>query len=330
MFFSDLLTALHVPHTDAYSQRRFMSMPFMSMFGMKGLLAEYGVAAQGVSLADKSEIALVPTPFVAPVKAREWVIVTDVGDGKVRYLSQGVAETADVDMFNAAWTGVAMVFGTDCQSREPDYCKHRFAEIMTVVRNVALWVCLGALALIGFVAGGLWRHPWAYALVVLDVLGLAASFMLVQKTAGIHTRAAENVCAAIERGGCDTVINTGGTFLGIFHWSEVGLAYFSVSLVALLAVPATALPWLALINVLCLPYTVWSVCYQHFKIHAWCTLCLTVQGTLWLLFIAYLSTGWWHQLTWSLMPVVLVLCYVTVCVALNRLLPLITRNDKQP
>lgn len=48
---SNFLSALGVRHTDAYTTRRFLSMPFMTMFGMVNLLREYGVTASGLRLA---------------------------------------------------------------------------------------------------------------------------------------------------------------------------------------------------------------------------------------------------------------------------------------
>lgn len=327
MFFCDLLTALKVPHTDAYSAKRFMSMPFMSMFGLTSLLREYGVGSQGVALSDKTQVAKLPTPFVAPVKAREWVIVTRAADGRVDYLTQGQLEHADTQTFADGWTGEALLLKADSKSSEPEYCRHRLAEIMREVRDIGIWVCVVALGLYLFVANGLWQNGWAYVAVALNIIGLTVSYMLCQKTVGIHTRAADKVCSAIQAGGCDTVINTGGTFLGIFHWAEVGLAYFSVSLVTLLAFPQ-ALDWLALINVLCLPYTVWSVSYQHFKAHAWCTLCLTVQATLWLLFFTYMWSFWWRTIHWSATPFVMVACYVAVCLALNKLIAVFNQNSR--
>ena len=322
MFFSDLLSALGVRHTAEYSDKRFMSMPFMSMFGMQGLLREYGVATKAISLDDRGGLAKLPVPFVAPVKAHEWVIVTKVGNNGVDYTNQGQRERADIDTFNEAWTGVALLMNADKESLEPDYAKHRFKEIMVELRNSALWVLTAVLAIYMFISGGLYKHVWAYFAVLFYCQGLAASFMLVQKTVGIHTKAAENVCGAIEKGGCDHVIDTGGTFLGIFHWSEVGLTYFSVSLLFFLALPST-IPWLALFNCFCLPYTVWSVYYQHFKAHAWCTLCLTVQATFWILFITYLFSGWWHGLTLTVTPVLMAALYIIVCLGINRLMPYI-------
>ena len=62
---SDYLEALGVPHTDAYANRRFATMPFSSVFGLKKLLEEYGVDSEAFELADKAGIREADTPFLA-------------------------------------------------------------------------------------------------------------------------------------------------------------------------------------------------------------------------------------------------------------------------
>lgn len=325
-FFCDLLAALNVRHTYDYSSRMFASMGFKSLYGLKNLLKQYGVDSEGLRLADKNEICRLPVPFVAPVRAGEWVIVTSAdASGVVRYISQGVQETASLPEFNGAWCGVALLMYPSACSGEKDFGKHRLNELIRSARNYALWISLAVLFAYCFISNGLWRSWATVGLTVFNTVGLIVSFMLIQKTLGVHTKAADHFCGVIEKEGCDTVLSTAGsTFLGIFHWSEVGMGYFGVSLVALLAAPST-LPFLALFNACCLPYTVWSVTYQKFKARAWCTLCLTVQLTLWVLFFFYLMAGAWHGLSPLLRPAFFLLpvCYVGAVTGLNKLLPLL-------
>ena len=160
------------------------------------------------------------------------------------------------------------------------------------------------------------------AVAALDVAGLYVTWLLLQKTLNIHTRAAERVCGIIEQGGCDNVLKTGASKLfGVFSWSEVGFAYFSVSLLALLLYPGCA-RWLALCNLCCLPFSFWSVWYQKFRAKAWCTLCLTVQALLWLQFFCYLAGGVLkHAFPLGTGFFALGVVYVTVLLALNRVMP---------
>lgn len=334
-FYSDLLKVCGVRHTRPYSDRRFSTMPFMTMFGLKKLLEEYGVASTGVGIdgdADTLAEAAVqlPVPYVAPVRGGQWVIVTAVHPktGTVEYLSQGVAETAGTGTFGKAWNGTALLVKADATSCEPHYMAHRFAAMMTHVRDAGIWICLFAVLGYFYAVNGLWESIPLTALVIFNALGIVVSYMLAQKTVGVHTRIADRVCSAIQEHGCDHVLKSGGTFMGIFHWSEVGLGYFTVSLAALLIGGESMLPWLALYNACCLPYTLWSVSYQKFKAHAWCTLCLTVQASLWILAGLYFWAGAWQMLReFEPAAVLLPLCYVGTVLALNKILSKFTPAD---
>ena len=117
------------------------------------------------------------------------------------------------------------------------------------------------------------------------------------------------------------------SFFGIFSWSEVGFTYFSVSLLALLIFPQW-ICYLAACNILCLPFTFWSIWYQKFRARNWCTLCVSVQATLWLLFFCYLGGGWIA----GIFPLrieffVLGVTYAVVLMALNRILPRFEPSD---
>ena len=161
------------------------------------------------------------------------------------------------------------------------------------------------------------------------MVGLYMSYLLMQKSLNIDSGAADNVCKAIEAGGCDSVLATKASkFFGIFGWSEVGFSYFSVSLLALLIFPEY-IGYLALCNVCCLPFSFWSVWYQKYRAKAWCTLCLSVQGTLWLLFFCYLGGGWLREaLPLTINFFVLGATYLAVLLLINRLSPLIDKTEK--
>ena len=152
--------------------------------------------------------------------------------------------------------------------------------------------------------------------------------MLVQKSVKIKNAAADRVCGVLEAGGCDSVLEMKASkFFGIFGWSEVGFAYFSVSLLTLLMFPEW-IKYLAACNVCCLPFTFWSIWYQKFRAKVWCTLCVSVQASLWLLFFCYLGGGWLKDIfPLRIEFFVLGMTYLTVLLGLNRLLPLIDRSE---
>lgn len=324
--FSDLLEALNVKHTEEYSDKRFAEMPFQSMFGLSKLLEEYGIASQGVSIdADSRPQALeqLPVPFLADTP-EGFALVTKVNGGEVTYRSQHKFYTAPAEELLDGWNGIALIVEADSDSIEPEFGRHHIASLSKGVKSWTLQVLTVLLLCLGMCPAGLCSYWQAWLILGLDCAGLVFSWMLVQKSLGVHTEAAEAVCSVMEEGGCDQIARSeASSFFGIFKWSEVGLAYFSVSILAMLLVPGL-MPVLAAINVLCLPYTVWSITYQKFKAKAWCTLCVCVQCTLWLLFACYLLGGWTAQIFpitehFMVRLIMLGCVYLTALLAINRL-----------
>lgn len=325
--FSDFLCELDVPHTHCYSNKEFCGMPFQSLFGLKKLLQNYGIESEGLRFDDKKGIDALPVPFLAGITGG-YVIVTRVGSSSVEYISDGERLTMPRNEFEDAWSGVVLVAHPDETSCEPDYRVHRMAEMAQNAKKYVMWGGVILLMLYLFVVNGLWKMPWSWGVLTVDLIGLLLTYMLLQKTLKIKNRAADRVCGVLQEGGCDHVLELKASkFFGLFSWSEVGFTYFSVSILALLLNPGL-LPDLAAINICCLPFTVWSIWYQKFRARHWCTLCVSVQASLWLLFLCYLCGGWVAK-AW---PVdcnffALGVTYIVVLLALNRIMP---KFDKTP
>lgn len=325
--FSDWLALLQVPHTACYSQAQYGAMPFKTLFGVSKLMGSYGVATRGLHLPSALALEQLPVPFVACTRVG-MVIVTAVTPSSICYLTQDVKETIPREKFNAAFTGDVLLASPSPDAAEPDYKSHRITEIVTHLRDVALVACAAFLFIYLFISNGIYRS-WAQILVMaFDCVGLYMSWLLMRKSLNIKSKAADRVCRVLQEGGCDHILKTSASKLfGVFKWSEVGLGYFSVSLGALLIFPEQAMGSLCLLNACCLPYTLWSIWYQHFRAKAWCTLCVSVQATLWCLFICYLTGGLWHSVLpigWPLF--VLLGSYILAVTLLNKLSPYFHRE----
>lgn len=323
---TDLLTVLKVPFTNDYTRQRFESMPFQTLFGVTQLLKEYGVDSKGYRLTVKSRIASIGTPFIAQTDGG-LVIVTNIEEGDVEYLTQGKSETMPLEEFESVLTGVVLLVQATPGAKEPDYAKHWRQQLITDSKNWLLWILTGVLAAYLIVTNGIWRFTSVWFLIAIDLFGLWITFMLVQKSLRIKNDTADKVCGVLQAGGCDSILKTdASSFFGIFSWSEVGFTYFGVSLLATLIAPATN-HWLALINICCLPFTVWSIWYQKFRAKHWCTLCVCVQGSLWLQFLCYLLGGWQAPVfPLDLGFFALGATFVFVLLGLNRLLPHFSNN----
>lgn len=323
--FSNLLRSLGVPYTGAYSDERFRNMPFKSLFGFSRLLSEYGVDNEALSLSDKEEASAIPTPFIAQ-RADGFVIVNNISydrDGnpsKVEYTFYNQPYTSDFDDFRDSLTGIVLRAYPSASSIEPDYGKHCLCETVGKSKSILLIVLVLFLAVSGFICAGIGHHLSLILLLAMDIAGLCVTFMLMQKTLSVSNHTADRVCGILQAHGCDTVLSQkASTFFGIVSWSEVGMAYFAMSTVILLIFPQCT-HYLALINGCCLPFTVWSIWYQRFRIRTWCTLCVITQSLLWLQFFCFLSGGWWTMI----FPIktelfLMIASYGALLLGLNRL-----------
>ncbi len=327
--FSIFLESLGVPHTPEYSDDRFRNMTFKSLFGFSRLLKEYGIDNEAYQIADKLEIDRLDTPFMAQGN-QKFVIVTSVTPDSVTYLTETGPVVSTRDNFFRRWNGVVLMAYPDENSIEPDYAAHRRA---TIIDKAKKWILIASAAIIAlylFISSGLYADWSDVALLATNGAGLYVSYLLMLKTLNIKSRSADRACGFIETHGCDHVLSSAmSSFMGIFKWSEVGLAYFSVSLMTLLVFPEYT-NYLALLNLFCLPYSFWSVWYQKTKAKAWCTLCLSVQALLWLSFFCYLGGGHIHDI-FPLRPAVFILglSYLTALLAINRLSPYFSKKDEE-
>ena len=324
---SDILTTLKVPYTHSYTRQRFEAMTFQTLFGVSNLLKEYGVESAGYTITDKSEYKALPTPFVAQTKAG-LIIVTKLGQDTVTYLTQGQQETMSIGEFTDVWTGVVLLVKASKGAEEPDYNKHVATEIIQNTKKYLLWMFAGCLAMYLMITQGLWKYWSVWGLLAVDCFGLWLTYMLVQKSLRIKNHVADKVCGVLQEGGCDSILKTNASsFFGIFSWSEVGFTYFGVSLLAMLVAPAT-IHWLSILNICCLPFTVWSIWYQRFRAKHWCTLCVCVQLSLWLQFVCYFFGRWEVPVfPLDLGFFALAATFVFVLLGLNRILPHFSNNQ---
>lgn len=326
---SDFLKQLNVPHTSDYTDRRFRTMPFQTLFGLSKLLEEYGIDSEGLTLADNKQLLQLTPPYLA--HTRDGIVIVTAADAaNVSYITEGEEEKMPLKDFDAWCDGHVFLAFPSSRSTEPHYMEHRRFDFFNRSKGYVLWAMAAFLFIYLFISNGIYRH-WSTVMITLfDLAGIYLTYLLVQKSLNIHNKTADKMCGVLEKGGCDSILALKASkFFGLFGWSEVGFAYFSVSLLTLLVFPQWTC-YLAVCNACCLPFTCWSIWYQKFRAKRWCTLCVSVQCTLWLLFFCYLGGGMFH----GIFPLrieffVLAASYITVLLGINRLTPLFDRNNEK-
>lgn len=329
--FSDYLTLLNVPHTARYSDARFRAYPSKHTFiALQDLLAEYAVLSTLTDDDDKDMYRLT-VPFVARM-SDGFMIVTSYAGGRVHGLVRdGGGVAMSHDDFIGKWTGEALTASPMDIASEPDYKQHR-ARCLTASVMSAAFQLIAVGLIIYFIIINRTYENWSHMVaLLLTAAGTYVSYLLVLKESHVVSSAADALCGVIEKEGCAHVLASDASALfGTIPWCEIGITYFSVTFMALLIFPMQLMPYLAVISVCCLPYTVWSVSYQKFKAKAWCTMCLTVQTIFWLLFATYLIGGDFG----GLMPirwtyVTLLLCvYAMTLISVHFIVPRVFHAER--
>lgn len=232
------------------------------------------------------------------------------------------------NQFRKSWTGVLLLVEANEDSEEPNYNEHRKKELLINLKNNLLIGTIFILCIIGLLYNQ--TDARAIILIFVNLIGLYITYLLLKKQSYINSKITEKICSVFAKGDCNDVIHTDAARLfGIISWSEIGAGYFIANLFIAIFIPSF-IPYSAIINLLALPYSFWSVWYQKYKIQQWCILCLIVQIILWLLFIVNIVFG--LIIIPDLTPENLIitgLLYILPMLSLNILLNLIAHAQKQ-
>jgi uncharacterized membrane protein len=238
------------------------------------------------------EITYPAIAYIETEKDKELVLIHSFEQGIVNYQrgASGIVHEP-VNEFSTKWKGVMLLLSFDEQSGEPDYKINHKKEVLQKTES---YLSYGILLSIGLMLILKSNDLLMTGILLFSAIGLATSVFLLQGEFGTPNEIIEKLCNFNSKTDCSTITKSSASrFLGWLSWSEIGFFYFAGNLLALLFAfftdkPDGVLSILLVINGLALPYTFFSVYYQAFIARKWCTLCLLVQGVLWISFILLL------------------------------------------
>lgn len=230
-------------------------------------------------------------PCIALMTGNRCVILKKIVNGRVKLKRPGKRETSmSVEEFGADWTGIVLLATPRPDAGEKGYWRKAWKERFLKLRNYAAPVMFALLSVLVMVPALRSEAPTADLLpvVIAKFAGLTACIFLFFVSIGFG-KVATRVCPTQGKISCHSVISSpAGKILGI-PMTDLGLLYFSGGLstiffAAYFGELPSALMALAVVNVLTLPYTIFSVVYQGVVLKVWCWLCLTVQAVFWIEF----------------------------------------------
>jgi len=298
-----LCQKLNVPTTMANIQKELEEHPdYPSALAISDVLKNYGID-NVAARKHVEEFDEYPCPLIAQLslvagglKDKYFAVVTKKeSDAITFYHPVELKESAlSVKEFEKIYTGVILIAEAKDHAGEKDYARHlREEKRMTLTKALSAGIIpvltLIFCAICFFHYGTSSIAPIVYTL--LTLMGTTIGALLLWYEVDKHNPVLQQICTGGKKTNCNAVLSSDASKIFGISWSAVGFTYFAGSLISLLASGIYHLHTLFILswlNVLALPYIVFSLYYQSKIARQWCVLCLTVQAILALQFVTAL------------------------------------------
>lgn len=205
--------------------------------------------------------------------------------------------TTSFSNFINSWSGVVLVTETTDNSGEKLYKQNRHNEVVQILKIPALFIlALATIVINSFALYNLTTqsNQLVYYTIItfLKLIGLVVTSLLLWYEVDKANPILQQICTAGSKTNCNAILSSKQSKLfGLISWSEIGFLYFTGSFLYLILNPTASFQIIQLLNIVALPYTIFSIFYQWRIAKQWCVLCLAVQAILLSEFIVALSTS---------------------------------------
>jgi protein-disulfide isomerase/uncharacterized membrane protein len=236
-----------------------------------------------------AEIDSLPTPFIAYTHKHQdrLVVVTEVTNNSVLFYAPTTGNTITQlkTDFIKEWDGIYIIAEPNEQSGENDYKKNKQKAFYKAALPLTFAALLTALTVIVFNNNLTFNNitiTTAWLLLAIMFTGTIITLLLLWYEADRNNPLLQKVCTGIAKGNCEAILTgkAAQVFKGL-SWSEAGFYYFAGGLLVLvISTLEKSIGVVSLLNLLALPYIIFSVYYQWRVAKQWCILCLAVQALL--------------------------------------------------
>lgn len=286
--FVSYLKSAKVKHTNAFANKIYNEHPNKNnLLGISQMLNLYNIDNIGITVWKREDdLNNIETPFIAYV-GDEFVVVDEVKEDKISYISNGENLKIPLSKFWNLWTGVTLICYIDEKSIEPSYYKHYKTNVIQHSLLSILFISLFLMAC--FLTSERFTINTNNTLLLLsNSTGIILSVLLLSKQLKINSAYVNKICTIIKEGNCNDILESKSAKILNVSWSEIGFGYFLSNIIIILY-SKDLVQYISIYNLFCLPYTIWSIWYQKYRAHKWCVLCVNVQIQMWILFIINLS-----------------------------------------
>ncbi|RYY36109.1 MAG: hypothetical protein EOP46_07600 [Sphingobacteriaceae bacterium] len=270
----------------------FKHPSYPSLLAVSDVLHNWRVpnGAYGVTYEQLSEVDF---PYLAALNTNEFVIVTHSNAETFTVITDAGNKIYKTDEFKTLYSGSILVAQTEPESGETDYRTKYRQELLESLRKplIATGFLLVVAALLinssYFQAISL-STAW---LTVCKSAGLLVTILLLIQSVDSNNPLIQKLCSSGDKNNCNAILSSSAAKITAeLSWSEAGFFYFAGTWLAVLfnSTNIGVMHVLAILNVIALPYTFYSVYYQWRVAKQWCLFCCCVQILLWFEFIGFI------------------------------------------
>lgn len=321
---------------------------FPSMACIVDVLDSYGVETEIIHFRKRDDNTIqsllkIDPPFIVQMKGihkQYFTVIKGLREASVEIynIASQKWDRLSWGNFIESWSGVLLLAETGGGAGEKDHSEHLVAENRNDLLGVMALSTLPLITLLSIVVTfctqgiqGLW--PSFYALFLLA--GTVAGGLLLWSGVDAYNPIVRQICSGGNpKVNCNAVLHSKAASIFGTSWSEIGFAYFAGSLLFLLYSGISnwdVLFLLGWLNILALPYTLFSVYYQARVVKQWCRMCVAVQTVLAILFLISLGGGWLTVGTDGIKVgtlIHLLLSYLLAFLPMHFLMPVLKSNKR--
>jgi hypothetical protein len=257
---------------------------FPSLLCIADAFNKWNIPNVATKMESKLNLDELPLPFLACTNKHDtpFAVVQNIEKHSVHlfYTGTSKAKVVSRDEFIDLWTGVCLFAEPNEESGEKEYDTSRRKAFYKKLVPAFLIIILTGLSFYfirqNIVTTGIVPHLHIYLQAIIFLFGVATGCLLLWYEIDKNNPLLNRVCTGISKGNCNAILTGKASKLfSWLSWSEVGFFYFTGGLLCLMFQPYNPVPYI--LNLLALPYILFSIYYQWQVAKQWCILCLAVQ-----------------------------------------------------
>jgi len=281
---------------------------YPSLLSINDILNEYDVETLPINIIPK-DVAKLQAPVIAQIKVdytTYFTVISRISNETVTFFHP-VKEsytTISLNAFCNIFTNIVLIAENNSESNRPISSKDFQSGFIGAFRIGIIPFLVFFYCTFSIIAHGK-TAIWPVCFTLVSFLGVLVGTLLLIYELDQYNPTLKQICSLGKKTNCGAVLNSKASKIFGISWSTIGFSYFVGNLIALLADNIDSLPILSIlswINLIALPYILFSVYYQANVAKQWCVLCLSIQIILFLQFVIALKGGFLTQISMNSIP----------------------------